>query len=171
MYVIQISKAGKDKYGNDVILGRPLINNDDQSNDNTVSPAFMIASQLGATYSSTYSANNAEAAAHHCRNYMEVAENGRRFVNWRLPTQAEIAYIVQYQEDLADSDVFDKVLGGYWYYTLNYIQGQDNNNRRAHTNEDVDNNTYIRCIRDLTPAEVIELNEKGTITASSYPTN
>ena len=165
MYVIQISKAGQDQYGNDVILGRPRLDSNHQSNDNTVSPAFMIASQLGATGSSRYSETEARGAANHCADYMEVGVNGRRYVGWRLPTQAEIAYIVRYQTDLAGSDVFDEVLSGYWYYTLN---NGENNQRRAHTNVAQANDTYIRCIRDLTPAEVIELNETGSITAASY---
>ncbi len=168
MYVLQISKAGQDQYGNDVILGRPRLDSNHQSNDNTVSPAFMIASQLGATRNSSYSIYEAWGAASHCADYMEVGVNGRRYVGWRLPTQAEIAYIVRYQTDLAGSDVFDQVLSGYWYYTLNI---GENNERRAHTNvaqANQANNTYIRCIRDLTPDEVTELNETGSITAASY---
>lgn len=163
MYVIQISKAD-----DNIVLGRPMITNS-QSNDNTVSPAFMIASQLGATTSTTYSDNEALGAAQHCEDYMEVAENGYRFVGWRLPTQAEVAYILKYQDELAESDVFDNVLTGHWYYTLNYISGQDNSRRRAETTfETSSTNVFTRCIRDLTPEEVIELNEKGTITADSY---
>lgn len=169
MYIVQISKAGKDQYGNDVILGRPKIDGNNQSQDNVVSPAFMIASQLGATSSMNYSDDNARTAANHCATYMEVAENGYRFTGWRLPTQAEIAYILVYQEQLAGSDVFDIVLRGHYYYTLNSISGQDNNRRRAAVPDYVGGDgNFIRCIRDLTPAEVIELNETGTITPASY---
>lgn len=166
MYVIQVSKAGKDKYGNEVIIGRPNLTQLHQSDDNTVSPAFMIASQLGATQYTTYTQNNAIYAATHCYNYMEVAENGHRFTGWRLPTQAEIQYILQYQKDLENTLVFDEVLGGHYYYTLNE---NEDGERRAETENDLNlPRTYIRCIRDLTPAEVIDLNNNGTISASNY---
>lgn len=160
MYVIQISKAESG-----VILGRPQIN-DNQSNDNVVSPAFMIASQLGAVASSAY---DASTAADHCSTYMEVSENGRRFVGWRLPTRAEILYIVNYQKNTAiiESGVFSIVLTGNYYYTLdNSYQATGMDSRDTYGN--FDDGIYVRCIRDLTPAEVIELNETGSITAASY---
>lgn len=155
MYVIQISKAESG-----IILGRPQINETTyQSQDNVVSPAFMIASQLGAVSSSSY---DATSAAQHCHTYMEVADNGYRFVGWRLPTKAEITYIVNYQMNdvIINDGVFAEVLGGDYYYTLDggsQATGKSNND-----------GTFVRCIRDLTPAEVIELNETGTITAASY---
>lgn len=155
MYVIQISKAESG-----IILGRPQINNTThQSSDNVVSPAFMIASQLGAVSAQSY---NASSAANHCFTYMEVSDNGRRFVGWRLPTKAEITYIVNYQQnqDIIGSNVFSEVLGGDYYYTLDggsQATGKNNND-----------GTFVRCIRDLTPSEVIELNETGSITAASY---
>lgn len=164
MYVIQISKAGKDKYGNDVIIGRPVLDGAYQSDDNTVSPAFMIASQLGAVSTFGTGENAASNAASHCHTYMEVAQNGRRFTGWRLPTQAEVAYIIQYQTDLSGSDVFDDVLTGHYYYTLN--KGADGN-RWADTGKNDDNHA-VRCIRDLTPEEVKELNDTGTITSNTY---
>lgn len=167
MYIIQISKAGKDKYGNEVILGRPKLDNNYQSDDNTVSPAFMIASQLGAVASFGTAENAATNAARHCHTYMEVAQNGRRFTGWRLPTQAEINYIIQYQTDLAGTDVFDYVLTGYYYYTLN--KGADGNRWAIAYTADSQGSHAVRCIRDLTPEEVIELNGPlGTITEASY---
>ena len=172
MYVVQISRAGADAYGNDIILGKPSLDGSFQSNDNTVSPAFMIASQLGANLGNTYSANSAQAAAIHCHTYMEVAQNGYRFTGWRLPTQAEIAYIVQYQTTLGNTDVFDTVLGGDRYYTLNATSGNNYNRNqrweRTKTSVTGEGTTNIRCIRDLTPEEVIELNRDGVITAASY---
>ena len=163
MYVIQISKAESG-----VILGRPQIDSTTyQSNDNVVSPAFMIASQLGAVSSAFY---NADSAAEHCHTYMEVAENGYRFVGWRLPTKAEITYIVndQKNEDIINAGVFSEVLGGNFYYTLdgsNQPTGMNSTNGNPPT---FDEGIYVRCIRDLTPKEVIELNNTGTITAASY---
>lgn len=161
MYVIQISKAETG-----VILGRPQINSTTyQSNDNVVSPAFMIASQLGAVSSSSY---DESSAAQHCHTYMEVADNGRRFVNWRLPTKAEITYIVNYQkkEDIINDGVFAEVLGGNFYYTLD--GGNQATGMNSYNGGTYDNGVYVRCIRDLTPAEVAELNSTGTITEATY---
>lgn len=156
MYVIQISKAETG-----VVLGRPVMNTTTyQSDDDVVSPAFMIASQLGAVSSASY---NASTAAQHCHTYMEVASNGRRFVNWRLPTKSEIAYISSYQsnDDIRDQGVFEIVLTGAYYYTLDGGSAPSNNTSGG-------NGTYVRCIRDLTPEEVAELNSTGTITEATY---
>lgn len=152
MYVIQISKAETG-----VVLGHPVLNTQYQSNDNVVSPAFMIASQLGAVLPF----NSATAAATHCRTYMEVTSEGRRFVGWRLPTPAEIAYIVNYQNTPAvvNGGVFEAVVTGSSYYTLD---GQ-----LTETGYDTGSN-YVRCVRDLTPEEVAELNSTGTITTATY---
>ncbi len=154
MYIIQISKAEEG-----VILGRPTLNNNNQSQDNVVSPAFMIASQLGAV--STF--DSGTSAATHCHTYMEVDKKGHRFVNWRLPTAAEIAYIVSYQANttITSSGVFEAVLTGVSYYTLD--GNLTNTNYPGASGEQ-----RVRCVRDLTPKEVIELNETGTITDASY---
>jgi hypothetical protein len=155
MYVIQISKAE-----NGVVLGRPRqdANNHYRSNDNVVSPAFMIASQLGAV--GTFSSAN--DAADHCHTYLEVTRDGRRFTGWRLPTAAEIAYIVGYQgnTNITSSGVFEPVITGTTYYTLD---GQT-------TNTGIPNqgNNRVRCVRDLSPAEVEELNSTGIITDATY---
>lgn len=155
MYVIQISKAE-----DGVQLGHPNINpTTHQSQDNVVSPAFMIASQLGAVQPFT----NGQYAANHCATYMEVTAEGRRFINWRLPTPAEIAYIVKYQSNtsISGQGVFEPVITGRTYYTLN---GQTTNSGYSGASGD----NYVRCIRDLTPAEVAELNATGTITTATY---
>lgn len=163
MYVIQISKAE-----NGVSLGRPRLNNN-QSNDNVVSPAFMIASQLGAVRSASFS-NAPQRAADHCATYMEVAANNRRFVNWRLPTKAEIAYIASYQnnQNIQGQGIFTYVLTGNYYYTLDGGNAPSNLPPTAPDYDASDNTVYVRCIRDLTPAEVEELNKKGFITEATY---
>ena len=155
MYVIQISRAEAT-----VVIGHPTINPTTyQSTDDVVSPAFMIASQLGAVSSSAYDASR---AAQHCSTYMEVASNGRRFVGWRLPTASEINYIRKYQENNAiqGGGVFERVLTGRNYYNLS---GSTSIGNASGTN-----NNYVRCVRDLTPAEVAELNSTGTITEATY---
>lgn len=168
MYVIQISKAD-----NSVVLGHPKLDEYYQSNDNVVSPAFMIASQLGAIRSYTggtyagYSFDKARLAAVHCGTYMEVSTNGRRFVNWRLPTAAEVKYIVDYQKDpnISGAGIFEPVLTGSNYIIL---PGGNSESTGAYNTGYSGGGYFVRCVRDLSPAEVEELNRTGIITDATY---
>ena len=156
MYVIQISSTS-----DDYVLGRPVKGNPsaNQSYDDVVSPAFMIASQLGAVTQFT-GENAATNAANHCDQYMEVASDGTRYTGWRLPTQSEIGIISRYQNGNinnvtipADYRPMAEVLGGELYWCLS--------GRRIRTadNQVVDTgNAYLRCVRDLSAAEVERLN-------------
>ena len=123
-YIIQISSTS-DQY----VMGRPYLNGYKQSNDHVVSPAFMIASQLGATSSKSpgyyngyyYDLENeiptyARAAANHCNTYKEVDSDGREWTGWRLPTREEVGVILRYQH--ARYDTMDPVLTGQFYWTL-----------------------------------------------------
>ena len=153
MYVIQISSTS-----NSYILGRPVLGNpnENQSQDDVVSPAFMIASQLGAV--TPY--DNAANSAAHCRRYLEVAEDGTRYTGWRLPTQSEIKVIVGYQEGRINNvtipsayQTITPVLTGdlYWCLSGRKIRTEDN--------QVVTNGTaYLRCVRDLSAEEVERLN-------------
>ena len=156
MYVVQISSTS-DEY----VLGRPVKGNPSasQSYDNVVSPAFMIASQLGAV--TQFTGNNAATnAADHCDQYMEVASDGTRYTGWRLPTQSEIGVISRYQSGVINNveiptayQTMSVVLGGDLYWCLS--------GRRIRTadNQVVDQgNAYLRCVRDLSAAEVDALN-------------
>lgn len=142
MYVIQITKSdGTYK------IARPRFNNL-KSDDHTVSPAFMLASQLGIVSAfKTF-----EDAANHCEKYVEVSTNKKRYDNWRLPTQEEINSIVEFQNDKKAANTMDRVLKGYYYWTANggksdLVPGSEIDNRPG----------AVRCIRDLSPAEVQEL--------------
>ncbi len=142
MYVIQITKSdGTYK------IARPRFNNL-KSDDHTVSPAFMLASQLGVV--STF--NTFEDAANHCDAYVEVSKNKKRYDDWRLPTQEEINSIVEFQNDKKTANTMDRVLIGRYYWTANggrsnEVPGWSSNNYPG----------AVRCIRDLSPAEVQEL--------------
>ncbi|MBQ9286630.1 MAG: hypothetical protein IJ209_10190 [Bacteroidaceae bacterium] len=152
MYVIQISSTS-----NQYVLGRPYVNQTHQSQDNVVSPAFMIASQLGAV--SNFSGTTAAAdAATHCSRYLEVAEDGTRYTGWRLPTPSEIGVITGYQRGNInnvsipeDYRVLTVVLGGDYYWSLA-------GTRVATVNNSTDDVTYLRCVRDLSAEEVDRLN-------------
>lgn len=142
MYVIQITKSdGTYK------IARPRFNNL-KSDDHTVSPAFMLASQLGVV--SRF--QTFEDAANHCDAYVEVSMNKKRYEDWRLPTQEEINSIVEFQNDKKAANTMDRVLKGYYYWTANggkstKVPGSNINNSPG----------AVRCIRDLSPAEVQEL--------------
>lgn len=155
MYVIQISSTS-DTY----VLGRPYVNQTShQSQDNVVSPAFMIASQLGAVL--PFTGNNGPVnAATHCSRYMEVS-NGIRYTGWRLPTEAEIKVITGYQYGNiggvtipSQYQAITPVLTGRWYHSLSGQEVEANAN--AGTNSQT--KSYLRCVRDLSAEEVARLN-------------
>ena len=142
IYVIQITKSdGTYK------IARPRFNNL-KSDDHTVSPAFMLASQLGVVKRfQTF-----EDAANHCDAYVEVSMNKKRYDDWRLPTQEEINSIVEFQNDKKAANTMDRVLIGRYYWTANggrsnEVPGWSSDNSPG----------AVRCIRDLSPAEVQEL--------------
>lgn len=150
MYIIQVSSTKNSTYN----VAHPIAGANGYSNDNVVSPAFMIASQLGAIYT-TYLAK--EDAPEHCKTYREVGFNGKKYDNWRLPTAAEIKFIADFQKESfktnsnASKKPIKTVLTGQYYYTMDgdYIDtGMDNSG------------IAIRCVRDLTPAEVEELDKQ-----------
>lgn len=149
MYIVQIASTS-DNY----ILGRPVIDETTHlSNDHVVSPAFMIASQLGGM--STVGGMNAAKAAQHCSEYVEVALDGTRYTGWRLPTQEEVAVILDYQYDENKSETMAEVLAAKYYYTLDGTPAENTYEERTGSD-----GTFARCIRDLSPSEVEAINSK-----------
>ena len=153
MYIIQVSSTKDSKYN----IAHPNINKSGYTNDEVVSPAFMIASQLGAVYSSYF---DQDKAKEHCITYREVKkENDKqvKYDGWRLPTKTEIQFIVNFQKesfkrnDNTEIKPIKPVLEGAKYYTLN--------NKSVETGYS-GSGTYVRCVRDLTPAEVEELDKQ-----------
>lgn len=154
MYIIQVSSTKDSKYN----IAHPNIDKTTgYTNDEVVSPAFMIASQLGAVQSGTF---NQTTAKTHCETYREVKkENGKqvKYDGWRLPTKTEIQFIVDFQKesfkrnDNKEIKPIKPVLEGAKYYTLN--------NKSVETGYS-GSGTYVRCVRDLTPTEVEELDKQ-----------
>lgn len=200
-YIIQITETSTE-----YALGRAILDNNSQSQNHVVSPAFMIASQLGATQSkhplrpgnnnneNSYYRRGLEAASH-CSTYKEVDApvNGvsKVWTGWRLPTREEVGVILRYQN--AGYDTMQPVMTGSYYWTLegaavatgmneqtdewdpnwSTMYSNPNNDYVNRANDNQYNagsywnpqyyyihNTYIRCIRDLSPAEVAEVNAK-----------
>lgn len=159
MYVIQISSTSSE-----YVLGRPYVNQSThQSQDNVVSPAFMIASQLGAVTVFGH-ADGAADAATHCDRYMEVAEDGTRYTGWRLPTSKEIKVITEYQWGSIngvnigkDYQVLSPVLTGYYYWSLSGEAVVANDGTHGEGYGDMIQ-SYLRCVRDLSAEEIERLN-------------
>ncbi len=148
MYVLQVTSTS-DKY----VLGRPVLDGNYQSQDKVVSPAFMIASQLGAVTPT----NSGTTAATHCGTYMEVGTDGTRYVGWRLPTKQEIEVIIDYQNgDYTSGVTMVEVLGGQYYWSLDGTSAYVSTGSQGSAT-----NAYVRCVRDLTLAEVNSLNQTG----------
>ena len=157
MYIIQVSSTKDSKYN----IAHPNIDKTTgYTNDEVVSPAFMIASQLGAVQSGTF---NQTTAKTHCETYREVKkENGKQVIydGWRLPTKTEIQFIVDFQKESYKNNKGEKkqpikpVLEGANYYTLNKVSVAT-----GYTGGEA-SGTFIRCVRDLTPAEVEELDKQ-----------
>ena len=155
MYIIQVSSTKDSKYN----IAHPNIDKSTgYTNDEVVSPAFMIASQLGAVRSANFNQSKAKT---HCETYREVKkENGEQVIydGWRLPTKTEIQFIVDFQQESYKNNKGETkqpikpVLEGANYYTLN--------NKTVATGVESGDEVFVRCVRDLTPAQVEELDKQ-----------
>lgn len=127
---------------------------------NMVSPSFMMASQLGATKPKRYneSFNSESSAVVNCADYWEeTIINGVKVLydDWRLPTVAEINFIIGLQDDPNSSSTSNKKLLTGLYYWGNgptrkvripggqsaYPYGVDYYGR--------DRTAHVRCVRDV----------------------
>lgn len=147
LYTIQFSS---NKYATDYTIAKPVLNNENKSANNTVSPAYILAS----TAKGEKSAKDNQAARDYCKKYQEKAttyKNEKLELNgWRLPTKEEINRI--YKLGNKDKAVGKQLLRGEYYWTLD----GDKSERNGYNPQ---NGTYVRCVHDLTQGE-IELIEK-----------
>lgn len=149
MYVVQITNTpqnSKYKIGHVTNIDK----NTKLSSEDVVSPAFMLASQLG-TVTAFTDENDGKNASEHCDKYIEVRKDGKKYTDWRLPTASEIGVITNYQYK-TNQNVIDVVLAGGSYWALNGNQ--------VEANPDYAYRGYVRCVRDLSPDEVKELENK-----------
>ncbi len=149
MYVVQITNTpqnSKYKIGHVTNIDKET----KLSSEDVVSPAFMLASQLG-TVTAFTGENDGKNASKHCDKYVEVRTDGKKYTDWRLPTASEIGVITNYQYN-KNQNVIDVVLAGGSYWALNGKQVKANPNN-IYTG-------YVRCVRDLSPDEVKELENK-----------
>lgn len=147
LYTIQFSS---NKYATDYTIAKPVPNNENKSADNTVSPAYILAS----TAKGETSAKDNQAARDYCKKYQEKAKTYKgeslELNGWRLPTKEEINRI--YKLGNEDKAIGRQLLRGEYYWTLDGDKTERNGNNPQ-------NGTYVRCVHDLTQGE-IELIEK-----------
>ena len=158
--------ASSDKY----TLGRPRIDENgytasDEENAKLVSPSFVIASRLGAVYSTNGGLSNLTneqkliVFADHAKNYVEVddiddAKNANNVVvydNWRLPTRAELEIIIELQGTAnQDADAVDYLLNGAYYMSASGpVFNPKNSDGVKETDQSKKNDVAIRCVRDV----------------------
>lgn len=147
LYTIQFSS---NKYATDYTIAKPVVNNENMSADNTVSPAYILAS----TAKGERKVENNQAARDYCKKYQEKATTYKNenleLKGWRLPTKEEINRI--YKLGNEDKAISKELLRGEYYWTLDGDKTVRNDNSPQ-------NGTYVRCVHDLTTGE-IELIEK-----------
>ena len=147
LYTIQFSS---NKYATDYTIAKPVVNNENMSADNTVSPAYILAS----TAKGETIVKDNQAARDYCKKYQEKATTYKgeslELNGWRLPTKEEINRI--YKLGNEDKAISKQLLRGEYYWTLDGKKTERNSNNPQ-------NGTYVRCVHDLTPGE-IELIEK-----------
>lgn len=147
LYTIQFSS---NKYATDYTIAKPVLNKENKSANNTVSPAYILAS----TAKGESSVSDNQAAREYCKKYQEKAttyKNEKLELNgWRLPTKEEINRI--YKLGNEDKAIGKQLLRGEYYWTLDGDKTERNGNNPQ-------SGTYVRCVHDLTQGE-IELIEK-----------
>jgi hypothetical protein len=155
MYHIRITSTS-----NEYKLGNPKLTSDgftDPSYENSllVSPSFMIASGLGFMDSNVGNMNSVDKESDefrtivrdHCAKYVEVYKDPETeevvvLDDWRLPTEAELRIIMNYQGTQgSNADAIDYLLNAEYYWAAN---GRIANSKTQGKN----GITAARCIRD-----------------------
>lgn len=149
LYTIQFAN---NKKANDYNIAKPMVDENHKSTDNTVSPAFIIAST---TKSNSNKVARYQDAIDYCSKYSESAttQNNKtlQLNGWRLPTREEVKRI--YELATADKAMGKQVLKGAYYWTL------DGNQSDYNTNKQYDG-TYVRCVHDLTLDEIEDIENQ-----------
>ena len=149
LYTIQFSS---NKYATDYTIAKPVVNNENKSADNTVSPAYILAS----TAKGETIVKNNQAARDYCKKYQEKATTYKKerleLNGWRLPTKEEINRIYKLGND--DKAISKQLLRGEYYWTLDGDKSERNGNNTQ-------SGTYVRCVHDLTSGEIVLIEKQG----------
>lgn len=145
LYTIQHSVT---KSNNTYSVAKPS-----DKNDNTVSPAFIIASTINSRLQSIGSNDEAKK---YCEQYKEKAKTKKGedldLSGWRLPTKEEVKKIISLQS--GNNAIPDDLLQGesYWTFDGNKSEKQSNAYYKG---------AYVRCVHDLTPDEIEKIEDQG----------
>lgn len=160
-YIITVSSLPATDIGRQFIVGDPRssivktiseLNNDDRSKGlnyyyptNTdestkemISPKFMVASSYGVCDGSM----NYNKAEKRCAAYQE---DGFPAGRWRVPTEAEVKYIIQLSAQGTIPVLFNK--GDSYYWSAH--SGVNVNNNNVITTRNKNNNCFVRCVYDI----------------------
>jgi hypothetical protein len=112
------------------------------SYDNIIAPLFKIQSSYGSAKQLVYF----DVAQKRCATYQEAGYPAGR---WRLPTLAEVAYVIYLQNKGVINDMFNSNNAGYGYWTSS--QGIMVVNDYSYTANVTtkDYSAYVRCVYDL----------------------
>jgi hypothetical protein len=118
----------------------------DLSYDNIISPSFKFESSYGAPISTV----NFDVAQKRCATYQEAGYPAGR---WRLPTLAEIAFILNLQREGVIKAMFGTNTSGYWTCTGskigNNISGTNTNDYTPSFSNTSNALCFARCVYDL----------------------
>ena len=149
LYTVQFAN---NKKANDYVVAKPVVDENHKSTDNTVSPAFIIASTQK---SNSNKVDSYQDAIDYCSKYTESAttQNNKtlQLNGWRLPTREEVKRIYELAKD--DKAVGQQVLKGENYWTLDGNKSDYNNYKQQ-------DGTYVRCVHDLTLDEIEDIENQ-----------
>ena len=145
LYTIQHSVT---KSSNTYSVAKPS-----DKNDNTVSPAFIIASTINSRLQSIGSNDEAKK---YCEQYKEKAKTRKDedldLSGWRLPTKEEVKKIISLQS--GNNAIPEDLLQGEFYWTFD----GDKSEKQSNANY---KGAYVRCVHDLTPDEIEKIEDQG----------
>lgn len=145
LYTIQHSVT---KSSNTYSVAKPS-----DKNDNTVSPAFIIASTINSRLQSIGSNDEAKK---YCEQYKEKAKTRKGedldLSGWRLPTKEEVKKIISLQS--GNNAIPNDLLQGESYWTFDGDKSEKQSNAYY-------KGAYVRCVHDLTPDEIEKIEDQG----------
>lgn len=145
LYTIQHSVT---KSSNTYSVAKPS-----DKNDNTVSPAFIIASTINSRLQSIGSNDEAKK---YCEQYKEKAKTRKGedldLSGWRLPTKEEVKKIISLQS--GNNAIPNDLLRGEYYWTFDGDKSEEQSNANY-------NGAFVRCVHDLTPDEIEKIEDQG----------
>ena len=129
---------------------------------NYIAPQFMITSMWGRNYGSS-DINSIERAQQRCATYQEAGYPAGR---WRLPTDAEVMFIINLQRYGFIEDLF---VGYYWTSSGSRLNGTDMNNVSVTRNSTQSNS--LRCVYDTWYWGLEPVADPSTYTIWPEPTD